>query len=112
MRTTAADTKSKISLNTLLNSIGVKKNLNRLKEEINALQLERANYRGVFDEVGKDILRVLLEVDRATVTQIYIMARMEQAVASQRLKKMYLLGIVSREKEGKFVYYGLEKEYK
>jgi DNA-binding transcriptional ArsR family regulator len=45
-----------------------------------------------------------------TVTDIYIKLRLEQSVASQHLAILRRAGVVSTERQGKFIFYGLDKD--
>ncbi|HRI24130.1 MAG TPA: metalloregulator ArsR/SmtB family transcription factor, partial [Ferruginibacter sp.] len=42
---------------------------------------------------------------RITVTEIYVRLRLEQSVASQHLAILRKAGIVTTERDGKFIYY-------
>ena len=45
-----------------------------------------------------------------TVTDIYIKLRLEQSVASQHLAILRRAGVVATDRQGKFIYYSLDKE--
>jgi len=45
-----------------------------------------------------------------TVTDIYIKLRLEQSVASQHLAILRRAGVVITERQGKFIYYSLDKD--
>ena len=45
-----------------------------------------------------------------TVTDIYIKLRLEQSVASQHLAILRRAGVVATDRQGKFIYYSLNKE--
>jgi DNA-binding transcriptional ArsR family regulator len=45
-----------------------------------------------------------------TVTDIYIKLRLEQSVASQHLAILRRAGVVLTERQGKFIYYSLDKD--
>lgn len=47
----------------------------------------------------------LLEGQTLTVTDIYILLRLEQSVASQHLAILRRAGVVTTERKGKFIYY-------
>jgi DNA-binding transcriptional ArsR family regulator len=66
--------------------------------------------RAINHELRRQIISLLEDEDRMTVTQIYIKLRIEQSVASQHLAILRKAGIVIPSREGKFIYYGLEKE--
>jgi len=56
------------------------------------------------------IIDLLEEGNRMTVTDIYIKLRLEQSVASQHLAILRRAGVVSTDREGKFIYYSIDKE--
>jgi ArsR family transcriptional regulator, virulence genes transcriptional regulator len=60
--------------------------------------------------VRKQIIVLLDEKKKLTVTEIYVKLRQEQSVISQHLAVLRNAGIVITEKEGKFVYYTLNKK--
>ena len=66
--------------------------------------------RAVNHDLRKKIISLLEEQDRLTVTDIYIKLRLEQSVASQHLAILRKARIVRPSREGKFIYYSLDKE--
>ena len=58
----------------------------------------------------KQIIKLLEEKDKLTVTEIYVKLRLEQSVASQHLAILRRAGIVVTDREGKFIYYSLNKQ--
>ena len=48
---------------------------------------------------------MLEEAERLTVTELYVKLRLEQSVASQHLAILRRAGIVSTQRDGKFIYY-------
>ena len=58
----------------------------------------------------KQIISLLDERKKLPVTDIYVKLRQEQSVVSQHLAVLRSAGIVNTEKEGKFVYYTLNKK--
>lgn len=65
--------------------------------------------RAINHELRRNIVNLLEKKDRMTVTQIYIKLRIEQSVASQHLAILRKAGIVQPHREGKYIYYSLEK---
>ncbi|MDW8273291.1 MAG: metalloregulator ArsR/SmtB family transcription factor [Chitinophagales bacterium] len=65
--------------------------------------------RALNHKLRKDILEFIESKGRATVTEIYVKLRLEQSVASQHLAILRRAKIVETEREGKFVYYKLNK---
>ena len=66
--------------------------------------------RAINHELRRQIIQLLQSKDRLTVTDIYIALRIEQSVASQHLAILRKAGIVRPEREGKFIYYSIERE--
>lgn len=66
--------------------------------------------RAVNHDLRKEIVRLLSIQEKMTVTQLYVKLRLEQSVASQHLAILRKAGIVVTEREGKFIYYTLNKD--
>lgn len=61
--------------------------------------------RAINHKLRQQILRLLDENTRLTVTDVYIRLRLEQSVASQHLAILRRAGFVKTERDGKFIYY-------
>lgn len=66
--------------------------------------------RAINHELRRSIINLLEEEERMTVTDMYVKLRIEQSVASQHLAILRKAGVVAPQREGKFIYYSLEKE--
>jgi DNA-binding transcriptional ArsR family regulator len=66
--------------------------------------------RAVNHKLRQRIIDLLEENDTMTVTDIYIKLRLEQSVASQHLAILRRAGVVLTERQGKFIYYSLDKD--
>ncbi|MBY5959634.1 metalloregulator ArsR/SmtB family transcription factor [Membranicola marinus] len=66
--------------------------------------------RAVNHKLRQRIISLLEENNEMTVTDIYIKLRLEQSVASQHLAILRRAGVVSTERQGKYIYYSLDKE--
>jgi len=66
--------------------------------------------RAVNHNLRQDIIDLLEENERMTVTDIYIKLRLEQSVASQHLAILRRAGVVVTDRQGKFIYYSLDKD--
>ena len=66
--------------------------------------------RAVNHKLRQRIIGLLEENNEMTVTDIYIKLRLEQSVASQHLAILRRAGVVSTERQGKDIYYSLDKE--
>lgn len=64
--------------------------------------------RAVNHKLRQRIISLLEEGDSMTVTDIYIKLRLEQSVASQHLAILRRAGVVSTDRQGKFIYYSLD----
>lgn len=65
--------------------------------------------RAINHQLRQDIITLLEKEERMTVTELYIKLRLEQSVASQHLAILRRAGVLSTEREGKFIYYSLNK---
>jgi DNA-binding transcriptional ArsR family regulator len=63
--------------------------------------------RSLNHKLRQQILKIINEDNKITVTEIYVKLRLEQSVASQHLAILRKAGIVSTQREGKFIYYGI-----
>jgi len=61
--------------------------------------------RAINHKLRQQMLRLLDEHKRLTVTELYIHLRLEQSVASQHLAILRRAGFVKTERDGKFIYY-------
>ena len=66
--------------------------------------------RAVNHKLRQRIIDLLEENDQMTVTDIYIKLRLEQSVASQHLAILRRAGVVLTERQGKFIYYSLDRD--
>lgn len=66
--------------------------------------------RSVDHKLRQQIIKMLIESPRLTVTEIYLKLRLEQSIASQHLAILRRSGIVVTKRTGKFVYYSLNRE--
>ncbi len=80
--------------------------------ELDYSELRRAVLvlRAVNHKLRQSIVDLLEEHQRMTVTEIYIKLRLEQSVASQHLAILRKAGVVITDREGKFIYYGLNQD--
>jgi DNA-binding transcriptional ArsR family regulator len=63
--------------------------------------------RAINHKLRQQIIKLLEEHKKMTVTEIYVKLRLEQSVASQHLAILRRAGIVITDREGKFIYYSL-----
>ncbi len=88
--------------------------LRKGKEEI---QLDYAELRkavlvlrAINHKLRQRVIDLLEENEKMTVTDVYIKLRLEQSVASQHLAILRRAGVVATERQGKFIFYGLDKD--
>lgn len=61
--------------------------------------------RAINHKLRQQMLSLLSENPRMTVTEIYVALRLEQSVASQHLAILRRAGFVNTERDGKYIYY-------
>ncbi len=61
--------------------------------------------RSLNHKLRQQLLKLIEEEKKITVTEIYVRLRLEQSVASQHLAILRKAGIVTTEREGKFIFY-------
>lgn len=65
--------------------------------------------RALNHKLRQQILKVISDEEKISVTDIYIRLRLDQSVVSQHLGILRTAGIVSTRREGKFIYYTINK---
>lgn len=78
---------------------------------INFYNVKKASLvlRALNHKLRQQILKLINENDKLAVTEIYVKLRLEQSVASQHLAILRKAGIVSTKREGKFIYYTINR---
>ncbi len=66
--------------------------------------------RAINHKLRQQILKLIDENGKMTVTEIYVKLRLEQSVASQHLAILRKAGFVKTERDGKFIYYSVSTE--
>ncbi len=66
--------------------------------------------RAINHKLRQQILQLLAEKEKMTVTDIYVTLRLEQSVASQHLAILRRAGFVKTERDGKFIYYTINND--
>jgi len=80
-----------------------------IKLEYSKLKKALLNLRAVNHPLRKQMLTLLEEQKKLTVTEIYIKLRIEQSVASQHLAILRKAEIVETSRNGKFIFYSVNK---
>lgn len=78
-------------------------NLNLLSVKKAAMILRAINH-----SLRQQILKLIDENGKMTVTEIYVQLRLEQSVASQHLAILRKAGFVKTDRDGKFIYYSVD----
>ncbi len=82
-------------------------NGNTLKVDLMNLKKASLVLRSVNHKLRQQILKLIDEHGKMTVTEIYVKLRLEQSVASQHLAILRKAGFVKTERDGKFIYYSV-----
>ena len=77
--------------------------------KLDFLHLKKASLilRALNHKLRQQMIKLLDESERLTVTEIYVKLRLEQSVASQHLAILRRTGIVMTQRDGKFIYYAV-----
>jgi len=82
-------------------------NENELPIEVIQVKKAALIFRAINHPLRKQMLQLLHENVRMTVTEIFIKLRLEQSVASQHLAVLRKAGMVNTERQGKFIFYSV-----
>lgn len=85
---------------------------NNAELRIDTLKIKKAAIvlRAINHKLRQIILQLIGERDKITVTEIFLHLRLEQSVASQHLAILRKSGFVKTKREGKFIYYSVNKQ--
>lgn len=77
--------------------------------KIDIIQLKKAALvlRAINHKLRQQILKLIHQHGKMTVTEIYVKLRLEQSVASQHLAILRKAGFVNTLRDGKFIYYSV-----
>jgi DNA-binding transcriptional ArsR family regulator len=94
------------------NAVAAYLSINSSKEgdvKVDFLQVKKAALilRAINHKLRQQMLLLLEEQKKMTVTEIYVHLRLEQSVASQHLAILRRAGIVKTIRDGKFIYYSV-----
>ncbi len=78
-----------------------------LKIDLHNLKKAALVLRAVNHKLRQQILKLIDEHGRMTVTELYVKMRLEQSVASQHLAILRKAGFVKTNRDGKFIYYSV-----
>lgn len=88
----------------------LKNGQNMIELNFKSLQKTKKILRAIDHELRLQIIKMLSNGNRLTVTDLYIKLRMEQSVASQHLATLKDVGLLDTIREGKFIYYTLNTD--
>lgn len=103
--------KSPLNMNTSVNHLIVRQQEGE-PIKIDFLQVKKAaiTLRAINHKLRQQIMRLLEDQQRMTVTEIYVQLRLEQSVASQHLAILRRAGIVETFRDGKYISYSINAE--
>lgn len=78
-----------------------------LKIEIIQLKKAALILRAINHKLRQQMMKLIHQNGKMTVTEIYVKLRLEQSVASQHLAILRKAGFVSTVRDGKFIYYSV-----
>ena len=83
-----------------------------ISTKVDLIQLKKsaAILRALNHKLRQQIVRLLNETKKMTVTEIYVKLRLEQSVASQHLAILRIAQIVTTKRDGKFIFYSVNYE--
>src|SRR5450432_3669152 len=88
--------------------------LNTLSENGSSLKVDLLNVkkaalilRALNHKLRQQIIKLIDEQGKMTVTELYVKLRLEQSVASQHLAILRKAGFVKTVRDGKFIYYSI-----
>jgi Predicted transcriptional regulators len=96
----ASQTREQDTLSPATNSTESSINVDYQALKKAALVLRALNHK-----LRQQLLKLIEEEKKITVTEIYVRLRLEQSVASQHLAILRKAGIVNTERDGKFIFY-------
>ena len=82
-------------------------NGNQLKVDLINVKKAALTLRAVNHKLRQQILKLIDEQGKMTVTEIYVKLRLEQSVASQHLAILRKAGFVQTTRDGKFIHYSV-----
>jgi DNA-binding transcriptional ArsR family regulator len=90
------------------NAIQETESYNQLDIDYDNVDKSARVLRALNHKLRQQVIKTITENKRLTVTQLYVKLRLEQSVASQHLGILRKAGVVSRERDGKFIYYSID----
>ncbi len=85
-------------------------NITELKIEVLRIKKTALILRAINHKLRQQILKLIEEQGKITVTELYLKLRLEQSVASQHLAILRKAGFVNTSRDGKFIYYSVNND--
>lgn len=84
-------------------------NSNKAPVKLDFLRAKKASLilRAINHKLRQQLLKIIDENGRMTVTELYVKLRLEQSVTSQHLAILRRCGFLITERDGKFIYYSI-----
>ena len=79
---------------------------------INYLMIRKSSLilRALNHKLRQQIVQIIAQAEKITVTDLYIQLRIEQSVASQHLAILRKVDILTTQRNGKFIYYKINHQ--
>lgn len=81
-----------------------------LKIDYQVLRKSVLVLRAVNHKLRQDMIQLIHQEGKMTVTDLYVKLRLEQSVVSQHLALLRRAGIVVTSRDGKYIYYAVDTE--
>ncbi len=81
-----------------------------LKIDFQILRKSVLVLRAVNHKLRQEMIRLINQEGKMTVTELYVKLRLEQSVASQHLALLRRAGVVLTSRDGKYIYYSVDHE--
>ncbi len=81
-----------------------------LKIDFQILRKSVLVLRAVNHKLRQEMIRLINQEGKMTVTEIYVKLRLEQSVASQHLALLRRAGVVVTSRDGKYIFYSIDHE--
>ena len=91
-------------------TIVLKKGKQEIQLDYSELRKAVLVLRAINHKLRQRMINLLEENGSMTVTDIYVKLRLEQSVASQHLAILRRAGVVVTQRQGKYIYYSLNKD--
>jgi ArsR family transcriptional regulator, virulence genes transcriptional regulator len=78
-----------------------------LKVDLHNVKKAALILRALNHKLRQQIIKLIDENGKMTVTELYVKLRLEQSVASQHLAILRKAGFVKTDRDGKFIYYSV-----